>query len=75
MLVRSLNSSTGTTMASRMMTPPIVGVPFFCIWPSRPRSRIVSPICFFCSQRMILLPAKRDMSMAVTQPSMALNDR
>ena len=58
-----------------IIMPPIVGVPFFCIWPSRPRSLIVSPICLRWSQVMIHLPMKKAMSMAVTLVSMALKDR
>ena len=62
-------------MEMMMMIPPIVGVPFFCICPSSPRSRIVSPICFFWSQEIILRPIKTAISMAVTLVSIALKDR
>ena len=58
-----------------MMTPPIVGVPFFCIWPSRPRLRMVSPIWWRWSQAIIFLPAKKAISMLITAASRALNDR
>ena len=39
-----------------MIIPPIVGVPFFSICPSRPKSRIDSPICFFCKNLMTHFP-------------------
>ena len=39
-----------------MMTPPIVGVPVFFIWPSSARSRIISPTCIICSRSIILRP-------------------
>ena len=74
-MVRSQNSSTGTTIEMIMMIPPIVGVPFFCIWPSSPRSLIVSPICFLWSQEMIHLPMKKAISIAVTLVNIALKDR
>ncbi len=41
---------------NRIIIPPIVGVPFFCICPSKPKSRISSPICCFCKIRITLLP-------------------
>ena len=75
MLVRSQTSRTETTRASRMMIPPIVGVPFFCIWPSSPRSRMVSPICLRCSQRMMRFPAKKAISMLKMLASIARKDR
>src|ERR1700722_1632960 len=43
-------------MARMMITPPRVGVPFFCCAPARPRSRTVSPICFLTRKRIRLLP-------------------
>ena len=75
MFVRSANSRTDTMMAMKMMMPPIVGVPFFCICPSSPRSLISSPICFFCSHLMIRFPMISDMTMAVTLAIMALKVR
>ena len=36
--------------------PPIVGVPDFSIWPSKPRSLTDSPTCNFFKERMIFLP-------------------
>ena len=65
MFVRLPNSSAGIRIDMMMMIPPIVGVPFFCICPSRPKSRISSPICFFCSFLMILGPAYNATSKAV----------
>ena len=75
MFVRSAKSRTDTRMERMMMMPPIVGVPFFCICPSSPRSRISSPICFFWSHLMMRLPATSDIRMAVTLANMALKDR
>ena len=75
MLVRSQNSRTGMTMETMMIIPPMVGVPFFCSWPSRPRSRMDSPICLICSHLIILLPMKKAMSIAVMLVSIALKDR
>ena len=56
MLSSRPNSSVGTRIASRMMTPPIVGVPRFWSWPSSPRSRISSPICLRRRKSMIERP-------------------
>ncbi len=50
------NNNVGTTMAERIIKPPIVGVPFFCNWPSNPKSRTVSPTCFFSNKSMIRFP-------------------
>ena len=75
MFVRSANRSTGMMRAMKIMMPPIVGVPFFCICPSRPRSRIVSPICFFWSHAIIFLPANTERRRAAVNAAMALNDR
>ena len=75
MLARSANRRTGMIMATKIMIPPIVGVPFFCICPSSPRSRMVSPICFFWSQPIIFFPAKIEMRRAVVNAAMALKDR
>ena len=58
-----------------MMMPPIVGVPFFSIWPARPRSRMLSPICLRWSQRMMRPPAKNAISMLMTIAAIALNVR
>ena len=41
------NSRIGIRMEIRMMMPPIVGVPFFCSCPSRPRSRMVGMMSFY----------------------------
>ncbi len=43
-------------MAIMIMIPPMVGVPVFFICPSRPRLRMISPTCIFCSLSMILRP-------------------
>jgi hypothetical protein len=50
------NSSTGTTTARMIIMPPIVGVPFFCNCPSKPRSRMSSPICLRRSMFIMRLP-------------------
>ncbi len=48
-----------------IMIPPIVGVPVFFIWPSRPRLRTVSPICLFWSLWMMVCPKKRAHTIAM----------
>jgi hypothetical protein len=64
---RSAHSSVETTSASRIITPPIVGVPFFSIrWRSGPSSRIGWPPRWKDrSQRMMVLPKIRQISSAV----------
>ena len=74
MFVKLPKSSTGTRMDSRIIRPPIVGVPFFWSCPSSPRSRMVSPICFFCSQQIIRRPKIMAVRMATTLPAMARNE-
>ena len=75
MFVRSPKSRIGMMIERKMMMPPIVGVPFFCICPSSPRSRISSPICFFWIHLMIFLPANIEMRRAVVNAAIALKDR
>ena len=75
LLLRSQTSSTLASSETRMIMPPIVGVPFFSICPARPRSRMVSPICLRCSQWMMCLPKKNDISMLTTIASIALKER
>ena len=55
-LFKFAKRNTGIIVAKMMINPPIVGVPFFSIWPSNPRSRMDSPICFFLKKSIILLP-------------------
>ena len=55
-------SSTGTTVARMMITPPIVGVPAFSSCPAKPKCRTVSPICLRRKKRMIFLPNTRAMT-------------
>ena len=38
--------------ATRMSTPPMVGVPCFALWRSGPTSRMFCPMPRRCSQRM-----------------------
>ena len=73
-LARLPKSRIGMRIEIRMMMPPIVGVPFFCNCPSRPRSRMVSPICFFWSFAMIFLPTHIETRMARTAQVMARNE-
>ena len=49
-------SKTGITVEKIIMSPPIVGVPFFSFWPIKPKSLIVSPICFFFKKIIIFFP-------------------
>ncbi len=49
-------------VAERMISPPIVGVPCFCIWPSNPRSRTVSPTCMRRNRLMMPFPHHSEMS-------------
>ncbi len=64
-------SNSGRRMEMMMMTPPMVGVPFFCIWPSSPRLRTSSPTCIRCSRRMILCPNARAISSEIAKVSPA----
>ena len=73
MLVRFPNSRAGITSERMIIIPPMVGVPFFCICPSRPRSLISSPICFFWSIFIIFGPAYNATSNAVIRAMRALN--
>ena len=74
MLSNLVSSSTGTRMEAMMMMPPMVGVPFFCNCPSRPRSRMVSPIWAFCNFLMTLLPIINEMKSDSTMAKAALKD-
>ncbi len=73
-LVRSPKSSIGTRMERAMIIPPIVGVPFLLSCPSRPRSRISSPICLACSFFMMTLPDHRAVTMATRAQQTTLNE-
>ena len=75
MLSRRQTSRAEPSTAAMMIRPPIVGVPFFCICPSSPRSRISSPIWWRCSTRMMRPPAKKAISMLMTAASMARKER
>ena len=46
-------------MATSKISPPMVGVPFLERWVAGPDSRMLSPICLDCSQRMIRLPINK----------------
>ncbi len=61
-------------MEAMMMSPPIVGVPSFSFWPSRPNSRTVSPICFFFSNLIIHFPPIHMMNSEKTTARPALNE-
>ena len=70
------NSSVGITVAAMMMIPPMVGVPFFCNCPSKPRSRTSSPTCLrrrmlisrlpkvmvISSDRSVAIPARNEIN-------------
>ena len=75
MLSRRQTSRADPRSERIIMMPPMVGVPFFCIWPSSPRSRMVSPIWCFWRALIILPPAKNAMSILITTASIALNER
>jgi hypothetical protein len=59
-------SSVGTTVQSRMMMPPIVGVPRLPWWLARKSTRTTCPILSARSFRMIAGPTKNASSSAVT---------
>ena len=75
MLDRSQTKSTAVKRDTMIMTPPIVGVPFLLIWPSSPRSRMVSPICLRCRKAMTFFPNRMATNMDITLASIALKER
>ena len=74
MLFKFAKRNTGIIVAKIMINPPSVGVPFFSIWPSNPRSRIDSPICFFLKKSIILFPKIVEISNEVIIAAAALNE-
>ena len=70
---RLAKRSTGIIVAIMIINPPIVGVPVFSIWPSKPRSLTDSPICFFLKKSIILLPKIVEISNEVIIAAAALN--
>ena len=59
-------SSVGSTVASRMMRPPIVGVPRLLWWLAGPSARITCPTLCARSRRMMPGPTTNAISSAVT---------
>ncbi len=59
-------SSVGMTVASRMMIPPIVGVPRLPWWLAGPSARITCPTLCARSRAMMPGPTRNAISSAVT---------
>ena len=73
-LVKSANMRVGRRMAPRMIRPPMVGVPCLFIWPSRPKSRTISPTCFNCSHSMMRFPKAMPTTSDVSKLMAARNE-
>jgi hypothetical protein len=58
--------SVGSTVESRMISPPIVGVPRLLWWLAGPSARITCPTLCARSRRMIAGPMTKARSSAVT---------
>ena len=64
-LVRSAQSSVGSTMPARMSRPPMVGVPAFFWCPFGPSSRMYWPICITRRRSIIQGPSTSTRKSAV----------
>ena len=71
-LSKSANNKTGINIESRMMMPPMVGVPFFCCSPANPKSRTDSPIWLRFNKLISRLPYSVAMSKDKITDSTAL---
>ena len=71
-LVSGAQSSVGTMVASRMMSPPIVGVPRLLWWLAGPSARITCPTLRARSRRITGGPTTKASSSAVTVAPAAL---
>ena len=69
------HKSVGMTVAIRMMSPPIVGVPRLVWWLAGPSARITCPTLRSRSQRMTAGPHRKASSRAVTTAPAARNVR
>ena len=72
-LERSIQRSVATMTASRISSPPIVGVPALAWWDWGPSSRMDWPICRRLSSRIIGPPKASEISSAVTAAIAARN--
>ena len=68
------NKSVGNRIAASIIKPPIVGVPFFCASPSKPRVLTSSPICLFLIRLIILPPNTIETNKEVMTAKAALNE-
>ena len=73
-LVSGAQSSVGTIVASRMMSPPIVGVPRSIWWLAGPSARITWPTFRARRRAMIGGPATNASNSAVTVAPAARNE-
>ena len=64
----------GTNIELIIISPPIVGVPAFSTCPSKPRSLILSPTCFFAKKLMIRFPNINDINKETMTAIAALNE-
>ena len=74
MLVKSANNNVGTRIAARIISPPMVGVPAFCICPSNPKSRMVSPTCFLRSIRINVFPNTMEIVNEISEEMTSISD-
>ena len=68
------NNKTGIIIAAIIINPPIVGVPDFCVCPSNPNSRMVSPICFLRIKLIIRFPNNKEITSEKIKANAALNE-
>ena len=74
MLVKFENNKTGIIVDNIIIKPPIVGVPTFFFWPSKPRSRTVSPICFLIKKLIKFFPYLIDIYREIINANEDLNE-